>query len=145
MLACKFPVFIKSASLLSCWNVAATGQHEASETDEIFLLLTQYFLWFLFFHLQSLSHLVPFFYILTLWYTNFPYPPHYSSCFLHCSIKKVYLKECWSESLITMYIFWILCEEFSSNCTGVPLFRHWWNCTIDVFIIWWDEVSLSCR
>lgn len=139
MLVCKFPVCIQYASLLSWSKVAATRQHEASETDELFLILTQYFLWFLFFQLQSLPQLVAFFQILKLWYTNFSYPPHPASCFLYCSIKKLYMKECRSESTITINIFWILKEEFTFNCIGVPLFLQLWNCIIDAFIIGWEE------
>jgi hypothetical protein len=54
------------------------------------------------------------------------------------------MKECWSEAIITVHVLSILYDEFSFNCTGVPLFLHLGHCIIDVFIIWWDEVSLSC-
>jgi hypothetical protein len=49
------------------------------------------------------------------------------------------MKECRSESTITINIFWILKEEFTFNCIGVPLFLQLWNCIIDAFIIGWEE------
>jgi hypothetical protein len=78
---------------------------------------------------------------------QFPYPSHPTSLFPSLHYKKnkhIYMKECWSEGIITVHVLSILYDEFGFNCTGVPLFLHLGHCIIDAFIIWWDEVSLSC-